>query len=212
MAELSSVTRHGYGKITGSGPAGRSRAGDFNISFRGERAEDGVQALRFLAVKPRELAACVKDHGNILRRRTNRERHSEGDIMVEQELVGGGGGGGEASCNGEMRILASPVARLEAKILLQEDATQRMTLIAAKMARMVLQQKKMLELYYHPWKWKSVKAKVVDECDSTMGCDADHDYQPPCANNIVDASKAVWKALGVPEDDWGEMDIYWSDA
>ncbi|KAA8520615.1 hypothetical protein F0562_014871 [Nyssa sinensis] len=49
---------------------------------------------------------------------------------------------------------------------------------------------------------KSVKAKVVDECDSTMGCDAAHDYQPPCDNNIVDASKAVWKALGVPEKDW----------
>ena len=59
---------------------------------------------------------------------------------------------------------------------------------------------------------KSVKAMVVDECDSTMGCDSDHDYQPPCANNIVDASKAVWKALGVPESDWGKMDIYWSDA
>ncbi|KAM7261138.1 hypothetical protein ACFE04_026613 [Oxalis oulophora] len=60
----------------------------------------------------------------------------------------------------------------------------------------------------------SVKAKVVDECDSTMGCDYDHDYQPPCANNIVDASKAVWKALGVSENsnDWGYMDIYWSDA
>ncbi|KAF5464239.1 hypothetical protein F2P56_014331 [Juglans regia] len=59
---------------------------------------------------------------------------------------------------------------------------------------------------------RSVKAKVVDECDSTMGCDADHDYQPPCPNNIVDASKAVWKALGVPLSDWGELDIYWSDA
>ncbi|KAL9396904.1 hypothetical protein Peur_011157 [Populus x canadensis] len=59
---------------------------------------------------------------------------------------------------------------------------------------------------------KSVKAMVVDECDSTMGCDSDHDYQPPCANNIVDASQAVWKALGVPESHWGEMDIYWSDA
>ncbi|PPS08122.1 hypothetical protein GOBAR_AA12523 [Gossypium barbadense] len=55
-------------------------------------------------------------------------------------------------------------------------------------------------------------AKVVDECDSTMGCDSDHDYQPPCPNNIVDASKAVWKALGVPENDWGGMDIYWSDT
>ncbi|OMO65776.1 hypothetical protein CCACVL1_21403 [Corchorus capsularis] len=59
---------------------------------------------------------------------------------------------------------------------------------------------------------KSVRAKVVDECDSTMGCDSDHDYQPPCDNNIVDASKAVWKALGVPQDQWGGMDIYWADA
>ncbi|KAL2460700.1 Uncharacterized protein Adt_44120 [Abeliophyllum distichum] len=59
---------------------------------------------------------------------------------------------------------------------------------------------------------RSVTAMVVDECDSTMGCDDDHDYQPPCPNNIVDASKAVWKALGVPEDNWGEVDITWSDA
>ncbi|XP_047306595.1 uncharacterized protein LOC124910015 [Impatiens glandulifera] len=59
---------------------------------------------------------------------------------------------------------------------------------------------------------KSVRAKVVDECDSTMGCDSDHDYQPPCPNNIVDASKAVWKALGIPEGDWGELDITWTDT
>ncbi|KAL2453257.1 Uncharacterized protein Adt_49240 [Abeliophyllum distichum] len=59
---------------------------------------------------------------------------------------------------------------------------------------------------------RSVTAMVVDECDSTMGCDSDHDYQPPCPNNIVDASKAVWKALGVPEDNWGELDITWSGA
>nr|GEZ69908.1 hypothetical protein [Tanacetum cinerariifolium] len=44
------------------------------------------------------------------------------------------------------------------------------------------------------------RAMVVDEYDSTMGCDADHDYQLPCPNNIVDASKAAWKALGVSED------------
>lgn len=59
---------------------------------------------------------------------------------------------------------------------------------------------------------RSVKAKVVDECDSTVGCDAEHDYQPPCPNNIVDASKAVWKALRVKQSDWGEMEITWSDA
>ncbi|KAK3029223.1 hypothetical protein RJ639_039303 [Escallonia herrerae] len=59
---------------------------------------------------------------------------------------------------------------------------------------------------------RSVRAKVVDECDSTMGCDSDHDFQPPCPNNIVDASRAVWKALGLPKNDWGELDIFWSDA
>ncbi|CAI9279328.1 unnamed protein product [Lactuca saligna] len=58
---------------------------------------------------------------------------------------------------------------------------------------------------------RSVKAMVVDECDSTMGCDGDHDYQPPCPNNIVDASKAVWKALGVSEDNWGDLDITWTE-
>lgn len=58
---------------------------------------------------------------------------------------------------------------------------------------------------------RSVKAMVVDECDSTMGCDADHDYQPPCPNNIVDASKAVWKALGVSQDNWGDLDITWTE-
>uniref|UniRef100_A0A7N2R9H1 Uncharacterized protein n=1 Tax=Quercus lobata TaxID=97700 RepID=A0A7N2R9H1_QUELO len=59
---------------------------------------------------------------------------------------------------------------------------------------------------------RSVQAKVVDECGFTMGYDADLDYQPPCPNNIVDASKAVWKALGVPESDRGDLDISWSDA
>ncbi|KAF9589627.1 hypothetical protein IFM89_026576 [Coptis chinensis] len=58
----------------------------------------------------------------------------------------------------------------------------------------------------------SVVAMVVDECDSTMGCDSDHDYQPPCPNNIVDASRAVWESLGVPRNNWGELDIVWSDA
>ncbi|GFY92543.1 hypothetical protein Acr_08g0009390 [Actinidia rufa] len=59
---------------------------------------------------------------------------------------------------------------------------------------------------------RSVEAMVVDECDSTMGCDEDHDFQPPCPNNIVDASEAVWKALGVPKKDRGNLDIFWSDA
>ncbi|KAI7735098.1 hypothetical protein M8C21_014900 [Ambrosia artemisiifolia] len=57
---------------------------------------------------------------------------------------------------------------------------------------------------------RSVKAMVVDECDSTRGCDVEHAYQPPCPRNIVDASKAVWKALGVSKSNWGDLDITWS--
>ncbi|XP_019176222.1 PREDICTED: putative ripening-related protein 7 [Ipomoea nil] len=48
---------------------------------------------------------------------------------------------------------------------------------------------------------RSVEAMVVDECDSNRGC----------ANNIVDASKAVWEALGVPKRQWGELKVTWSD-
>ncbi|KAI9110007.1 hypothetical protein K1719_019048 [Acacia pycnantha] len=59
---------------------------------------------------------------------------------------------------------------------------------------------------------RSVVAMVVDECDSTKGCDEDHDYQPPCDNNIVDASKAVWEALAIPRNQWGWYDITWSYA
>ncbi|KAM7257275.1 hypothetical protein ACFE04_013016 [Oxalis oulophora] len=50
----------------------------------------------------------------------------------------------------------------------------------------------------------SVNAKVVDECDSNAGC----------PNNDVDASSAVWKALGVSKTSphYGYMDIHWADA
>uniref|UniRef100_A0ACD5TP40 Uncharacterized protein n=1 Tax=Avena sativa TaxID=4498 RepID=A0ACD5TP40_AVESA len=58
---------------------------------------------------------------------------------------------------------------------------------------------------------KSVYAKVVDECDSVYGCDEDHNYEPPCANNIVDASPAVWNALGLDQN-IGMEGIIWSDS
>ncbi|XP_059276217.1 putative ripening-related protein 2 [Lycium ferocissimum] len=50
---------------------------------------------------------------------------------------------------------------------------------------------------------KSTKAMVVDECDTSRGC----------KHNIVDASEAVWKALGVSQHDpkYGLMHIFWSD-
>ncbi|EOX95993.1 Uncharacterized protein TCM_005352 [Theobroma cacao] len=58
----------------------------------------------------------------------------------------------------------------------------------------------------------SVVAMVVDECDSTMACDDQPDCQPPCANVVVDALKAVWKTIGVPKKYRIGLDITWSDA
>lgn len=58
---------------------------------------------------------------------------------------------------------------------------------------------------------KSVLATVVDECDSIDGCDKALAQQPPCRNNIVEGSDAVWKSLGL-DIDVGEQPITWSDA
>ncbi|KAL8259901.1 hypothetical protein R6Q59_027854 [Mikania micrantha] len=58
---------------------------------------------------------------------------------------------------------------------------------------------KFINIHY---KDRSVKARVVDECDSSRGCKDD----------IVDASKAVWMALQVPKREWGEAKVTWSDA
>ncbi|CAI9105037.1 OLC1v1003866C1 [Oldenlandia corymbosa var. corymbosa] len=58
---------------------------------------------------------------------------------------------------------------------------------------------------------RSTTAKVVDECDSMHGCDAEHAFQPPCDNNIVDGSDAVWKALGLNEN-LGRVPVTWSMA
>ncbi|KAI5016718.1 putative ripening-related protein 6 [Hordeum vulgare subsp. vulgare] len=48
---------------------------------------------------------------------------------------------------------------------------------------------------------QSVEATVVDECDTRRGC----------KSNIVDTSKAVWKALGL-DTNVGEVAVTWSDA
>ncbi|CAK7337220.1 unnamed protein product [Dovyalis caffra] len=112
-----------------------------------------------------------------------------------------------------------PEAKLRERILLQTNAAKRMILTAAKTKggdggapserddQYLSDDTPVVAL-----STGCVKAMVVNECDSTMGCHSDHDFQPPCPNNIVDASKAVWQALGVPESDGGDMDISWSDA
>ncbi|MQM10502.1 hypothetical protein Taro_043394, partial [Colocasia esculenta] len=44
---------------------------------------------------------------------------------------------------------------------------------------------------------RSKTTKVVDECDCMNDCDKEHVYQPPCQNNVADASDAIWNALGL---------------
>ncbi|CAK7332273.1 unnamed protein product [Dovyalis caffra] len=58
---------------------------------------------------------------------------------------------------------------------------------------------------------RTVVAKVVDECDSRNGCDSEHAGLPPCRNNIVDGSDAVWEALRLNKD-LGVVDVTWSLA
>ncbi|XP_031503163.1 kiwellin-like [Nymphaea colorata] len=58
---------------------------------------------------------------------------------------------------------------------------------------------------------RSTTARVVDECDSTKGCDEEHAWQEPCDNNIVDGSQAVWDALGL-DTKAGREPVTWSMA
>ncbi|KAL7233331.1 hypothetical protein ACSBR1_017041 [Camellia fascicularis] len=99
----------------------------------------------------------------------------------------GGDGGGPSECDGNYHSDDLPVVALSTGWYKGGSRCHNTTTISAN--------------------GRSVVAMVVDECDSTMGCDQDHDCQPPCPNNIVDASKAAWKALGVPQDNWGNLDI-----
>ncbi|XP_020262178.1 putative ripening-related protein 2 [Asparagus officinalis] len=52
------------------------------------------------------------------------------------------------------------------------------------------------------YKGRTTTAKVVDECDTGKGC----------GDTIVDASRAVWNALGVPKSEIGDARVTWSDA
>ncbi|XP_057953820.1 kiwellin-like [Malania oleifera] len=58
---------------------------------------------------------------------------------------------------------------------------------------------------------RNVTAEVVGECDSTAGCDTEHAMQPPCGPDVVDASDAVWRVLGLNASDTG-VDVTWAVA
>ncbi|KAL9667513.1 hypothetical protein QQ045_001874 [Rhodiola kirilowii] len=118
--------------------------------------------------------------------------HKTHAILTLNSFQSGGDGGGPSECDGKYHSDHTPVVALSTGWFNNMKRCH-----------------KFIEIHANG---KTVKAKVVDECDSTEGCDADHAYQPPCANNIVDASKAVWEGLGVKEADWGWLEVEWSDA
>ncbi|MBA0592410.1 hypothetical protein Gorai_009392, partial [Gossypium raimondii] len=108
--------------------------------------------------------------------------HTKGKLTINS-FAAGGEGGGPSECDNRYHSDDEPVVALSTGWFSNKKRCSKYITIHGN--------------------GKSVKAKVVDECDSV------HDYQPPCPNNIVNASKAVWKALGFLEKNWGEMDIYW---
>lgn len=112
-------------------------------------------------------------------------------ILTLNSFEEGGDGGAESECDNQFHSDDTPVVALSTGWYNGGSRCGRYITISAN--------------------GRSVKAQVVDECDSTMGCDSDHDYQPPCRNNIVDASQAVWRALGISQSNWGELSITWSD-
>ncbi|KAB1226470.1 Kiwellin [Morella rubra] len=104
----------------------------------------------------------------------------------------GGDGGGGSECDDQYRSNSERIVALSTGWFNQGSRCLKMIRITAK-------------------KGKSVTAKVVDECDSVNGCDAEHAGQPPCKNNIVDGSSAVWDALGLDKNQ-GVANVTWSMA
>ncbi|RVW30641.1 putative ripening-related protein 1 [Vitis vinifera] len=126
------------------------------------------------------------------------------------------------------------VARSGVRSPLLENATKAMTLIAMKMVVLHLNG----DNHYHSddtpvvalstgWynkgsrclnnititaNGRSVVAMVVMSVTQPWDVIATMIISLHVANNIVDASRAVWKALGVPQDQWGGLDITWTDA
>ncbi|KAK9742967.1 hypothetical protein RND81_03G208200 [Saponaria officinalis] len=114
-------------------------------------------------------------------------------ILTLNSFESGGDGGGASKCDGRFHSDDTPVVALSTGWYDGGSRCGKQIVISAN--------------------GMSVAATVVDECDSTIGCDKEHGYQPPCRNNIVDGSKAVWESLGISSDNpqYGEIDITWSD-
>ncbi|KAF5447168.1 hypothetical protein F2P56_032738 [Juglans regia] len=113
-------------------------------------------------------------------------------LLTNNDFSEGGDGGGASSCDESFHENSERVVALSTGWFDGGSRCGKMIKITASNGR-------------------SVEAKVVDECDSVNGCDAEHAGQPPCKNNIVDGSDAVWNDLGLNIDD-GVVPVTWSMA
>ncbi|EFJ36195.1 hypothetical protein SELMODRAFT_26835, partial [Selaginella moellendorffii] len=114
-------------------------------------------------------------------------------ILTVNDFQPGGDGGGASECDSKFHSNNDLVVALSTGWFAKGKRCGRFVII-------------------HAPSGKSVRARVVDECDSLRGCDAEHGFYPPCQPNLVDASPSVWRALGVSKnsDKFGWMDITWS--
>ncbi|XP_031503031.1 kiwellin-like [Nymphaea colorata] len=101
-------------------------------------------------------------------------------IFTHNDFSEGGDGGWPSKCDGKYHNNSEPVVALSTGWFNDRPLCF-----------------KMISITYDG---RSTTAKVVDECDSMRGCDDEHAGQPPCRNNIVDGSIAVWDALGLDPD------------
>ncbi|CAA6674900.1 unnamed protein product [Spirodela intermedia] len=113
-------------------------------------------------------------------------------ILTNNDFSEGGDGGGASSCDGKFHSNSERIVALSTGWFSGGSRCNKLIRITAANGR-------------------STMAKVVDECDSLHGCDAEDAFQPPCKNNIVDGSNAVWNALGLNIDD-GEVPVTWTMA
>ncbi|XP_023512884.1 kiwellin-like [Cucurbita pepo subsp. pepo] len=113
-------------------------------------------------------------------------------VLTNNDFTEGGSGGDPSECDGQFHDNSDPIVALSTGWYNGGSRCGKMIQITATNGRSVL-------------------AKVVDECDSVNGCDKEHAHLPPCHNNIVDGSDAVWHALGL-DINVGEEPVTWSDA
>ncbi|XP_078442492.1 kiwellin-like [Wolffia australiana] len=113
-------------------------------------------------------------------------------LLTNNDFSEGGDGGAPSECDGQYHSNAERVVALSTGWYNGGSRCNKMIRITAQNGR-------------------STTARVVDECDSANGCDAEHAGQPPCRNNIVDASDAVWNALGLSISE-GVVPVTWTMA